>query len=84
MKYILVRGTPKDGFNYYGPFETAEIALSYAEYETGLNVDWWIEPLHSVSGKDSADNPPVNRPPYDQEIDTVLDEITTDWSDGSE
>ena len=43
MKYIVITGnpTPTEGFSFIGPFETAEIALEWAE-ETDIGKDYWI------------------------------------------
>ncbi len=40
MKAILAFGNPADGFEYVGPFETAEDAITYAE-AVDDSRDWW-------------------------------------------
>lgn len=46
MKYILIIGSPLTGFKYRGPFSSAESALKYAEYDRGLDIDFWISELY--------------------------------------
>ncbi len=39
MSYILATGNPKDGFQYIGPFDTADEASGYALDH--LSYEWW-------------------------------------------
>ena len=41
MKYILVFGSPVDGFEHIGPFDSAEDAYNYAEMHF-CGSDWWL------------------------------------------
>ena len=42
MKYIVITGTPSDGFRYTGPFDNEEDAINYIEYS---KFDWWIDEI---------------------------------------
>jgi len=42
--YIVIAGTPNDGFAFTGPFDSHEEALEWAE-NARLTDDWWIAPL---------------------------------------
>lgn len=42
--YVVIEGSPIDGLNLTGPFETSDAAREYAEQ---LDADWWIAPLDS-------------------------------------
>jgi len=43
-KFIVIQGTPADGFDYFGPFDTPNDAAEYvaADYSP---VNWWVVPL---------------------------------------
>ena len=44
--YIVVVGTPVDGFGFNGPFAGRDAALEWAElYQRGFDGDWTIAPL---------------------------------------
>jgi hypothetical protein len=43
-KYILITGDPVDGFFYYGPFDTNDDAVAYADDEQH-GMDWWVAEL---------------------------------------
>lgn len=44
--YIVVVGTPVDGFGFNGPFAGRDAALEWAElYQKGFDGDWTIAPL---------------------------------------
>lgn len=43
MTYIIVFGSPVEGFSYCGPFESHEDALDYAEDHR--ETSWWIAEL---------------------------------------
>jgi len=46
MNYIIIVGTPVDGFKYVGPFVDRDEAVHYAEVEArGFDADWWIAEL---------------------------------------
>lgn len=43
--YIVMIGTPGNGFRFYGPFECIEDAQTFAtEY---MPEEWWIEKLRN-------------------------------------
>jgi hypothetical protein len=44
IQFIVIYGNPCDGFNYVGPFERRDDAVSYAEEEP-YNGAWWIATL---------------------------------------
>lgn len=44
MKYVVVFGNPIDGFEYWGPFPSAEAAMSFAQDES--DHDYWIATLN--------------------------------------
>jgi len=46
-KYIVVDGNPVTGFDHYGPFDTPEEAVKYAQDE--METDWWIAPLQPIA-----------------------------------
>ena len=37
--YIVIVGSPSEGFSYVGPFPAAEMAVNYMQNESG---DWWV------------------------------------------
>jgi hypothetical protein len=39
-QYVLAYGSPTDGFEYVGPFDSHEAAVDYGE--TTRDVDWWV------------------------------------------
>lgn len=44
--YVVVVGTPVDGFGFNGPFAGRDAALEWAElYQRGFDGDWTIAPL---------------------------------------
>ena len=44
VHWIVVTGSPGTGFVYYGPFNTYNDALSYAENER-YEEPWWVDTL---------------------------------------
>ena len=42
--WIVITGTPSDGFIYYGPFKSKGDAIEYAENEN-FHESWWIDTL---------------------------------------
>ena len=46
-------GGPGDGFDLYGPFDTEDDAISYAEYER-FQESWWVVPMHGVRCDDEG------------------------------
>ena len=47
--HIVVTGNPVDGFNYIGPFKTADDAIEWADAKSDLEGDWWIAALEAQS-----------------------------------
>lgn len=43
-KQIVITGNPVDGFFFYGPFDSAEAAISWAEVEH-QGQSWWVAPM---------------------------------------
>jgi hypothetical protein len=48
-EYIVVMGTPMNGFTFHGPFESVEAAADWADTQT--RPDWWIAPLQTDGTK---------------------------------
>jgi hypothetical protein len=46
IQYIVVSGTPADGFAFWGPLEDPDAAASWAE--SNLHGDWWVTELEAV------------------------------------
>ena len=44
-KYIVVRGNPRDGFTFVGPYDSVEQAI---EDQDSVDTDWWTAPLEAV------------------------------------
>lgn len=44
VKYIITFGNPVDGFNYCGPFDTADDAVQYANTFDD-DGPWWVVEL---------------------------------------
>lgn len=49
MYYIIVTGSPVDGFQYYGKFDDHASALEKAEAFFD-NESWWIAEVHPLEG----------------------------------
>lgn len=48
--YLIVSGTPADGFRYYGPFPDAETANEWADHALATkDTDWWACDLNNPS-----------------------------------
>jgi hypothetical protein len=45
MKSIIITGDPVDGFDYTGPFDSAEKATEWAEEH--CDPDWWVADIFS-------------------------------------
>jgi hypothetical protein len=45
-QWIVVIGSPSDGFTFHGPFDDHEDALHWVEGEK--NESWWISDLQAV------------------------------------
>ena len=43
MKYIVVYGTPIDGFNFRGPFDTELLAHDYIDADDSDDTAWVVE-----------------------------------------
>jgi hypothetical protein len=43
--HIIVIGNPVDGFNFIGPFTTAQDAVRHANEDGNIDAEWWIAPL---------------------------------------
>lgn len=50
-KFIAIQGTPADGFDYFGPFDTANEAADYVEADYSRE-NWWIVPLTTPTSPD--------------------------------
>ena len=44
IMYIAIQGNPVDGFDYFGPFNTAVEAMEYIQADYDVS-DWWIKEL---------------------------------------
>lgn len=42
-KFIVINGNPADGLNFWGPFDTHEAAVEWAEHE--ISDSWSVAPL---------------------------------------
>lgn len=47
MKYIIIYGSPTDGFAYIGPFESQEAATAHGNTDGNLDYNWWVAPLEA-------------------------------------
>ncbi len=45
MSYIVCYGNPIDGFDFVGPFESAEEAVEYGNSER-FSTNWWVAKLY--------------------------------------
>lgn len=46
--YIIVTGNPIEGFEYIGPFPSADEAAAYGNTDPHLpDGDWWTAPLYT-------------------------------------
>lgn len=50
MHYIIVTGSPVDGFQFFGTFEDRDEAVHEAESFFD-NENWWIAEVYSLEGK---------------------------------
>ena len=73
MKHILVLGDPITGFKYRGPFSSDEAALKYAEYDRGLDIDFWIAPIYEPGEIESINSGEISaEEKSDKEDDEAL------------
>lgn len=40
--WILIAGSPLEGFSYYGPFTDTDTAIQWAEDAKHQIDDWWL------------------------------------------
>ena len=50
-QFIAMQGTPTDGFDYFGPFNTPHEAADYVEADSSRE-NWWIVPLITPTSPD--------------------------------
>ena len=53
-KAIVIVGDPVEGFEYYGPFDSANEAISFADGSVGgvvIDEHWWVVELESPEGE---------------------------------
>jgi hypothetical protein len=50
MAELLITGNPWEGFEFYGPFETSEDAIAYAERKRLDGGDWWVCEINPPEG----------------------------------
>jgi hypothetical protein len=53
---VIVTGNPIDGLQFYGPFDTLQDAIAFANTDPHMPDEWWTAPLHAVSA-----NAPENK-----------------------
>ena len=53
-QYIVISGSPFDGFTHYGTFDFFDKAQRWADENLGFDVEWWVARLESVSEKETA------------------------------
>jgi len=46
-QYIVLAGSPFDGFTHYGMFDSFEQAQEWADGVIGFNTEWWVAKLQS-------------------------------------
>jgi hypothetical protein len=44
-RWLIMAGSPIDGYAYYGPFDTETEAHDWALYEVKIEATWWVSPL---------------------------------------
>ncbi len=54
-KYILIYGTPIDGFTIVGPFDGPDDAIKHAE-DNRIDADWWITIIHDPARHGEAES----------------------------
>jgi hypothetical protein len=57
MRYIIITGSPVDGLEFYGPFDTEADAINAANTDPHLPTHWWIAPLHSLDDESMLSAP---------------------------
>ena len=50
-QYIVLAGSPFDGFTHYGMFDSFEQAQEWADGVIGFNTEWWVAKLESPEEK---------------------------------
>jgi len=45
--YIVLAGSPFDGFSHYGVFDSFEQAQKWADEVIGFTAEWWVSKLES-------------------------------------
>lgn len=43
--YIILSGSPFDGFKHYGPFDSFDLAEVWADRVIGIETEYWIAKL---------------------------------------
>lgn len=51
MKHIIVVGNPVEGYEFYGPFESPEDAIRYADNNLDYGDHWEIAKLKAPEGE---------------------------------
>ena len=51
MKYIILSGNPVEGYEFYGPFDTQESALRYADNNLDYDREWCFAHLIEPKGE---------------------------------
>jgi hypothetical protein len=51
MKYIILSGNPVEGYEFYGPFDTQESALKYADNNLDYGREWCFANLIAPKGE---------------------------------
>lgn len=64
-QFITIQGTPADGFEYFGPFDTVEEAADYIRADCN-RANWWIVPLITPTSPEemATDESRSNGPHY--------------------
>ena len=48
-EWIILAGSPFDGFSHYGTFESFDQAQEWADTKIGFTVEWWVAKLDNPS-----------------------------------
>lgn len=68
MKYILITGSPSDGFDYEGPFDDPTTAGEFARKTFPRNSKYWIAPIREPEEDDKM-------------LETKLDILENDYDE---
>ena len=49
MQYIVVVGSPLDGFKFYGPFENQMTAIAWSEEHVSIDEEHWVVLLNKFT-----------------------------------